>query len=78
MILKKKMLLKCQLSVQILFEATVQHACVRLSMSFPMVSRIKCMFLLKNLLSPAIRDGWWQQLAESRRVAFDRRGRLMV
>lgn len=34
--------------------------------------------LFKSLLSPAFRDGWWQQLAASGRVAFDRRGRLMV
>lgn len=43
------------------------------------VSRMKRMFLFKSLLSPPpFRDGWWQQLAESGRVAFDRRGRLMV
>lgn len=80
--MNSKCFVECHLSVQIVLGATVHvNVCLFASVHefFQGMIRIKRICLFKHLPSPpAFRDGWWQQLAASGRVAFDRRGRLMV
>ncbi len=81
LIMNSKCFVECHLSVQIDIGATVHvNLCLFVSVhefSQSMIS-VKCICFFKHLPSPAFRDGWWQQLAASGRVAFDHRRRLMV